>query len=128
MMKKSFAFMAAAVLALACLTGCGSGGSRLAANAKTLVNQILRDDVGPDAAKCLKVEITEKLAKGHYRGIAKLDNGNDVKIMIENDAVKMTVTVIYDEETSSSATMRHASIRDRQGRRRRGWALEKLLE
>ena len=126
-MKKAFLIVVAAMLAMAGLAGCtGPRKKARADNAKKLVNKILRDDLGDVAAKCLKVEITEKLDKGHYRGVASLDNGNDLKVLIEDNSVQMTVTLIYDEETSSSstATMRYS----RKRRRSRIELLEQLFD
>lgn len=124
-MKKAFLIVVAAMLAMAGLAGCtGPRKKARADNAKKLVNKILRDDLGDMAAKCLKVEITEKIDKEHYRGVASLDNGNDLKVLIEDNSVQMTVTLVYDEETSSTATMRYS----RKRRRSRIELLEQLFD
>lgn len=85
--------LAAAVLSLGTLTGCGPSKATLEKEAKPLVDKILRDNLGDDAAKCLKVKITEKVDKHHYKAVATLDNGNDLNIMIEHRDDIIIVTI-----------------------------------
>ena len=42
---------------------------------------------------CLKVKITEKVDDKHYRAIATLDDGRDVRIMIEDRGDEIHVTI-----------------------------------
>ena len=92
-MKKSLMMIAAAVLGLGILAGCGPSKSTLEKEAKPLVEKILRENLGENAAKCLKVKITEKVDKNHYKGTASLDNGNDIRIMIEYKDDMLIVTI-----------------------------------
>ena len=62
--------------------------------AKAIVNEILKDERPLDAAKCLKVRITERIDKNHCRGIAVLDNGYDLAITIETKGDSISVGII----------------------------------
>ena len=48
----------------------------------------------------------------------------NLKVLIEDNSVQMTVTLVYDEETSSTATMRYS----RKRRRSRIELLEQLFD
>ena len=58
-----------------------------------LVTDILKDELGSEAAKCVAVKITEQVSDNQYKALATLDNGNDIKIMIEDcdDMVRVTI-------------------------------------
>lgn len=92
-MKKLWVMIAAAVLGLGVLTGCGPSQSQIEDGAKPLVDKILKDNLGDGAAKCLKVKITEKVDKNHYKATATLDNGNDINILIEHKDDIIIVTI-----------------------------------
>ena len=47
-----------------------------------LVNQILNEQLN-EQTKCESVKITEEIEEGNYKAVAKLDDGNDLKIFIE---------------------------------------------
>ena len=47
-----------------------------------LVNQILNEQLN-EQTKCESVTITEEIEEGNYKAVAKLDDGNDLKIFIE---------------------------------------------
>jgi len=118
-MKKLFLLATAAMLGLGVLTGCDraamTGSPRRRSKSpfdqddlkqiRSMVNEMLREDLpsGMIPSKCLKVKITKRIDKTHYRGIAMLDNGEDVAIGIELDGddiiVKMSVgDVIYPSD------------------------------
>lgn len=90
-MKKSLMVIAAAVLGLGILAGCGPKKSDLEESAKPVVTKIISDNGGE--AKCIKVKITEKVDGSHYKATATLDNGNDINIMIEHKDDQVIVTI-----------------------------------
>ena len=47
-----------------------------------LVNQILNEQLN-EQTSCESVTITEEIKEGNYKAVAKLDDGNDLKIFIE---------------------------------------------
>ena len=47
-----------------------------------LVNQILNEQLNKET-NCESVTITEEIEEGNYKAVAKLDDGNDLKIFIE---------------------------------------------
>ena len=47
-----------------------------------LVNQILNEQLNEET-NCESVTITEEIEEGNYKAVAKLDDGNDLKIFIE---------------------------------------------
>ena len=64
--------------------GCNSKESILEKSAVPVVTQILAENLGRgNAATCKEVEITEKISDGLYRASAILNNGNKLKIIIE---------------------------------------------
>ena len=79
------------MLSLGIITGCGEQAD-LEASAMPLVDQIIKEDLRGEA-KCFKVKITEKVDDTHYKATAFLDNGNDLKIMIEDRGETVAVTV-----------------------------------
>ncbi|HFM2749136.1 TPA: hypothetical protein ACG6YS_004874, partial [Escherichia coli] len=48
-----------------------------------VVTTILKEHNGSTAAKCIKVNIDEKVTDKFYRATATLDNGNDINITLE---------------------------------------------
>lgn len=73
------------------LTACNREGD-LEESAVPAVNDIIRQQLDGEA-KCLKVKITEKVDDKHYKANATLDNGNDIKIMIEDRGDQIYVTI-----------------------------------
>ena len=61
--------------------------------ARSLVTQIFQEQLGTRAAKCVRVRITENLGGGYYKAIVTLDNGNDIRILIELKGSMVYVTV-----------------------------------
>lgn len=91
-MKKIMMLIAAAMLGVFALAGCGPSKSDLEEGAKPLVTDIIKEQLGGEA-KCLKVTLGEKVDDTHYKAVAKLDNGNDLNIMVEHkdDMIKVTI-------------------------------------
>lgn len=88
------------MLGLGILAGCGGRKSELEEAAKPLVSSIINDytyynttSVTMSRVDCLKVKITEKVDDKHYRAIATLDDGRDVRIMIEDRGDEIHVTI-----------------------------------
>lgn len=50
------------------------------------------------SAKCTKVEISEKISDKKYSAKATLDNGNDIKIIIEDRGDQIYVTIPFDQD------------------------------
>ena len=48
--------------------------------------------------KRVAVKITEKVDDTHYKAKATLDNGNDIKIMIEDRGEEIYVTIPFDQD------------------------------
>jgi len=71
------------------LTGCGNS---LADSAKPLVTEIIEEQLG-GGAECVAVEVGEEFADNHYRAVATLANGNDLKIVIEDRGNEIRVTI-----------------------------------
>ena len=57
-------------------------------------NQTIIETLSPTPpVSCLRVKITEKVDDTHYKAIATLDNGNDIRIMIEDRGDKVQVSI-----------------------------------
>lgn len=82
-MKKLFMLIALMVLSLGILTGCGNSESVMEEAAQRAVTEIYAEQFGI-RVNCLRVKITEQIDSKHYRANATLDNGNDIRIMIED--------------------------------------------
>ena len=91
-MKKLFMLVALVLFGMGILTGCGSRESVLEESAKPLVSKLIVTQLG-GSAKCLKVTISEKVDDKHYKANAALDNGNDLRIMIEDRGDQIYVTI-----------------------------------
>ena len=73
--------------------GCSDNETVLEASAIPLVSSILEDELGDEAAACIDVNITEQVSENTYKAIATLDNGNDIKIMIEDRGDEIYVSI-----------------------------------
>ena len=114
-MKKLFMLVALMMLGLGMLTSCGGREAKLEEKAKSVVSSMIRDMYDnaliqelmwsgpnhmPSAAalaeppNCLRVAITDKVDDKHYKATATLDNGKDIKIMIEDCGETINVTII----------------------------------
>ena len=58
-----------------------------------VVSELLNEQYGDQAAKCLKVEIIEQVTDKHYKAVATLSNGEDMNIMIEDRGDQIYVTI-----------------------------------
>ena len=61
-------------------------------SAKPIVTQIIKKKFQVDI-ECAKVKITEKTDATHYNAIATLNNGNDIKIIIEDRDEMLFVSI-----------------------------------
>ena len=95
-MKKITLLLGVILMSVFMLCGC-SNEADLEESAIPLVTDILKDELGSDAAKCVAVKITEKVSDKHYKAKATLDNGNDIKIMIEDRDDMIYVTIPLDQ-------------------------------
>jgi hypothetical protein len=66
--------------------------SNVEESAKPLVTQIVREQLG-GTAKCVRVRVTNDLGDGYHKAIATLDNGNDIRILIETRGTMIYVTI-----------------------------------
>ena len=90
---KKFGFLFAVMLSsIFMLCGCGNE-AELEESAIPVVSDIIKEQLGSRAAKCLSVKITEKVSDKHYKAVATLDNGNDINIMIEDRGDQIYVTI-----------------------------------
>jgi len=79
----------ASSLLLSALTGCGNS---LADSAKPIVTEIIQEQLG-GGAECVAIELGEEFADNHYRAVATLANGNDLKIVIEDRGNEIRVSI-----------------------------------
>ena len=98
MKNRVFFAMSLSICCAACLilSACGREGT-LEESAVPVVNSIIQRYV-TGGAKCIKVKITEKVDSKHFKANATLDNGNDLKIMIEDRGDQIYVTIPNDQE------------------------------
>jgi len=61
-------------------------------DARPLVTQIIHEQLR-GSAKCVRVKITENLGDGYFKAVATLDNGRDVRILIEQRRDMVYVTI-----------------------------------
>lgn len=71
------------VFILSILIGIGGHQAIIEDTALPLVDQILKENLGAGAAKCKAVRIDEEVSDGFYKATAILDNGNELRITIE---------------------------------------------
>ena len=87
-MKQSMLMIAAAMLGLATLTGCGPSQAEIEKGAKAAVEDLFKK-AGASDAVCKELKITKKLDSKHYEGTATLVSKEDenlsrtIKILIE---------------------------------------------
>ncbi|HCB2012925.1 TPA: hypothetical protein MYR02_004778 [Klebsiella pneumoniae] len=48
-----------------------------------IVSQLAHDKYGNQAAQCVRVKVTEKVTKEFWKGVATMDNGNDLDVTIK---------------------------------------------
>ena len=80
------------VIALGVLFVLGAKRESLEQTAKELVTQIIQQKMY-STTTCARVKVTEEVASGLYRATATLDNGNDLKITIEDQGDKVLVRI-----------------------------------
>ncbi len=91
-MKKICFLFAIMLSSIFMLCGCGNE-AKLEESAIPVVSDIIKKQLGSRAAKCLDVEITEKISDKLYKAVATLDNGNNVNIMIEDRGDQIYVSI-----------------------------------
>lgn len=72
-------------------TGCGN--AEMEKSAVPVVTQILKEQLGSNSAECVTVEITGTITKGLYKANAILNNGNTIKITIQDKGDQIYVTI-----------------------------------
>ncbi|MBE6379892.1 MAG: hypothetical protein E7047_03075 [Lentisphaerae bacterium] len=95
-MKRIVFLLGVMLLSVFMFCGC-SNEAVLEESAIPLVTDILKDELGSEAAKCVAVKITEQVSDNQYKALATLDNGNDIKIMIEDCDDMVRVTIPLDQ-------------------------------
>lgn len=88
-MKKILAILTLSIATL--FWGCGNV---LEESAVPVVNDILKEQLGDQAAQCVKVEISEKVTDKLYKANAILTNGNSIEITILDQGEQILVTVL----------------------------------
>lgn len=88
-MKKILAILTLSIATL--FWGCGYV---LEESAVPVVNDILKEQLGDQAAQCVKVEISEKVTDKLYKANAILTNGNSIEITILDQGEQILVTVL----------------------------------
>lgn len=91
-----FAWFVAVIISVVLVTY--DDDNSIAETACPVVSQIIKENVGRDAAQCVKVSLGEKVTDKFYKATAMLDNGNDIDITIElqaNDMVYVRVPSEY---------------------------------
>lgn len=63
----------------------------LAKAACPIVTKLLKDNLGTESAECVKVKIKDNVTDNFHKGIATLNNGNDINITIEEKTVKSVI-------------------------------------
>lgn len=48
-----------------------------------IVSQLAHDKYGDQAAQCVKVKVVDKVTKEFWKGVATMDNGNDLDVTIK---------------------------------------------
>ena len=91
-MKKFLTLVAVVMLSLCALTGCRK--MKLEKEARPLVDKIISNNLGDAGAKCKKVKIKEKVSEKVYKGVASLDNGNEVTVYIEDNGDSIYVQLM----------------------------------
>lgn len=89
-MKKTLALLGAMLLSVFALCGC-SNEAVLEESAIPLVTSIIQEHGGE--ASCVSVKITKKVSDKNYQADAKLNNGETVKIDIEDRGDEIYVTI-----------------------------------
>lgn len=79
MKKILFALMCASALAI--LTGC-SRESILEKEAVSLVDQIVKENVGEDTTKCTKVDLEKQVSDKKWEGKAYFENGKKIDCVV----------------------------------------------
>lgn len=87
----SVLFLAACCAGCLILSACGKE-SKLEESAVPVVTRIIQQQLNGNT-KCIKVKILEKVDDKHFKANATLDNGNDIKIMIEDRGSQIYVTI-----------------------------------
>ena len=77
------------------LCGCGDiiNEIDMEESAVSVVSELLNEQYGDQAAKCLKVEIIEQVTDKHCKAVATLSNGEGMNIMIEDRGDQIYVTI-----------------------------------
>jgi hypothetical protein len=90
-------YLSFAVLGIGLILGISGGyDSRnkiLEKESVSLVTQILKEQLGSEAATCKSVTIEKEISNGFYHATAHLDNGNDISIGIEDKDKEILVTI-----------------------------------
>lgn len=72
--------------------GCGNN-AQLEKSAVPVVTQILKEQLGPGSAECVTVKITGTITEKLYKAKAILNNGNTIKITIQDKGDQIYVTI-----------------------------------
>lgn len=88
-MKKTLALLGAMFLSVFALCGCNEAA--LEESAIPVVTAIIQENGGE--ASCESVKITKKVSDNKYQADAKLNNGETVKINIEDRGDEIYVTI-----------------------------------
>ena len=100
-MKKTMLLLGAMIISMFVLCGCDRE-TELEESAIPLVTDIFQDQFNENV-KCISVTIIDKISSNEYEAEATLDNGEEVKITIEDrgDTIFVNVDPIVNLEKSS---------------------------
>jgi len=76
------------------ISGCGTNIEK---SSVPIVNDLLQEELGSDAAECLSVDLGDEFAPDRYHAKAVLDNGRTLDIVVRDMGDMIEVTIPLDQ-------------------------------
>lgn len=96
--KKHYFWGWIAAFVISLFIGVGGHQAMLEESAVPVVSQLLEENLGAGVASCKVVEIDDEVSDGFYKATATLDNGNELRITIEErDDDQINVQIPFDQ-------------------------------